>query len=74
LIESFESWDARRISEPDADRRCEALLSLHDLYELCDLDKLLVNGAHEFLPLFAHSHAHAMINVFFKINFNFNFL
>ncbi|CAK5097881.1 unnamed protein product [Meloidogyne enterolobii] len=62
LIESLESWDVRRISEPDADRRCEALLCLHDLYERCDLDKLLVNGAHEFLPLFAHSHAHAMIN------------
>uniref|UniRef100_A0A915MTL2 Uncharacterized protein n=1 Tax=Meloidogyne javanica TaxID=6303 RepID=A0A915MTL2_MELJA len=62
LIESLESWDARRISEPDADRRCEALLCLHDLYERCDRDKLLVNGAHEFLPLFAHSHAYAMIN------------
>jgi hypothetical protein len=62
LVESIESWDTKRLSE-DSERRYEALLCLNQWYERED-NKLLVNGAYEFLPLFAHSHAHAMIYVY----------
>lgn len=61
IIEDLESWDPRRIAEPDADRRCEALLQLHDLYE----QKLAIRieGINELLPMFIHSHAHSIIFV-----------
>jgi hypothetical protein len=76
-LESLESWDSRKIAEPDADRRCEALLRLNDWYEQKGKSRLLLDGdgAINFLPLFAHSHAHSLMKVNLKllIKLMFNF-
>jgi hypothetical protein len=74
-LESLESWDSRKIAEPDADRRCEALLRLNDWYEQKGQSRLLLDGAINFLPLFAHSHAHSLMKVNLKllIKLMFNF-
>uniref|UniRef100_A0A914HMA1 Uncharacterized protein n=1 Tax=Globodera rostochiensis TaxID=31243 RepID=A0A914HMA1_GLORO len=61
LLEALESWDLRRIEDPDADRRCEALLRLHDWYEQRNRHVLLEDGAAHTLPLLAHSHVHSML-------------
>ena len=68
MLDGLESWDPRRIAEPDADRRCEALLQLHDWYEQREAAKLVImdadeGGGGEFLQLFAHSHAHSIMKV-----------
>ena len=65
MIEALESWDPRRIDEPDADRRCEALLQLHEWYEQKCSGR--VQGIAELLPLFIHSHAHSIIFVSFLL-------
>ncbi|KAL3089772.1 hypothetical protein niasHT_020214 [Heterodera trifolii] len=61
LLEALESWDTRRIEEPDADRRCEALVRLHDWYEHRHRHILLDDGAARTLPLLAHSHVNSML-------------
>uniref|UniRef100_A0A183BKH0 DRIM domain-containing protein n=1 Tax=Globodera pallida TaxID=36090 RepID=A0A183BKH0_GLOPA len=61
LLEALESWDLRRIEDPDADRRCEALLRLHDWYEQRNRHVLLEDGAAHILPLMAHSHVYSML-------------
>jgi hypothetical protein len=69
LFEGIESWDTRRIAEPDADRRCEALLRIHDLYEQKEKSSLLASTGDTketiafLIPLFAHSHAHSIMHV-----------
>ncbi|KAI1722975.1 down-regulated in metastasis domain-containing protein [Ditylenchus destructor] len=58
LLQDLESWDARRINEPDIERRHSAYVTIEKHY--ANADEGLTS---EICQMFAYSHAHALVHI-----------